>query len=159
MRIHSRITRVGLLASIRFLLGGCVLLSWSGNKVIGVIPREPGSNVVLRTVLPRTANSIWFRATSADLSFRGEDRVAITLTNTSSKRTISQQIPGAFAAVAPHNSAPLYDGRLTALLEGRRLEVSAWGGRASCVISFQFVLPVTFPAPIQVLCHYSSPPL
>jgi hypothetical protein len=159
MHIRSRIAVACLLASVVTMLNGCALLFTSGEKVIGVIPREPGSSVVFRTVLPRTANRIWFHCVSPASSFGGEDRVMITLTNTSGQRAISLQNSGAFATVAPHSSARLYDGSLAALLGGRGFWISTWDGRASCELHIQFSPAPTLTEPIRVLYSYSSPPL
>lgn len=138
---------------------GCgVFLISAGSKEIGVIPREPGSNVVFRTVLPSNANDICFECASPGSSFRAEDRVMIALTNTSGKRTITIE-DGTF--VAPHGGATLYEGSVAALLGegGRSFWTTTWDGRASCELHIQFRPAPTLPSPIRVFCHYSDPPL
>jgi hypothetical protein len=159
MHIRSRDIMACLLASGISMVCGCgVFFLSAGSKEIGVIPREPGSNVVFRTVLPSNANDICFECASPASSFRAEDRVMITLTNTSGKRTIT--IEGR-TFVAPHGSAALYEGGIATLLaEGRRaFRTTTWQGRASCELHIQFTPAPTLPAPIRVFCHYSDPPL
>ena len=141
------------------LFSGCALFFTEGETQIGVIPRDAGSNAVVRTVLRRDARAIRFDCAAPTPGFRTDDKVTVTLRNTSTSRTISLQTPGAFADVPPRTSALLYEGSLSTLLGGRQLSVSSWSGRASCELLIQFSPPPTLPAPIRVLCSYSSPPL
>jgi hypothetical protein len=194
MQIRLRIITACLLAGGMSMLCGCVaLLMWSGDKEIGVIPREPGSNVVFRTVLPATAYDIRFEqdtrfdyALSSPIpsgkhslepiaqgvpsdpalpasSFRAEDKVLITHTNTSGKRTITlHHVPGQEttfeARVAPHSSATLYDGSVADLFGGRGgwFSVSLEDGRASCELHIEFSPAPTLPEPIRVFCWWST---
>src|SRR5438552_1587614 len=49
-----------LLPVVCFVLGGCALLFTEGEAEIGVIPRLPASNVVVRTALRRDTRAIRF---------------------------------------------------------------------------------------------------
>lgn len=141
------------------LFNGCALLFTEGESQIGTVPREPSTRTVVRTVLRRDARSLRFECADPKGTILGQDRVTVMLTNTSTSKTIEVQNPGAFANVPPHTSVLLYDGSLSALLNGKRLSVSSWSGRASCELHIQFASAPTLPAPIRVLCSYSSPPL
>jgi hypothetical protein len=112
-----------ILPIICLLLCGCVAFFSEGETEIGVIPRDSGSNVVVRTVLRRDAHAIRFDCATPTLGIRQEDRVVVTLTNTSTSRTISLQGSGASAEVQPRASAVLYDGSLSTLLSGKRMTV------------------------------------
>ena len=134
------------------MLCGCALLFRDGTKELGVIPREPGTNVVIRTVLRRDTLDIWF---SCATNVQTGNRVTVALTNTSAHRTISV----ARENVAPHTVIRLFDGSLSDLLDGRRFAVTTWSGRAGCELHVYFSSAPWFPAPVRVLSHYSSPPL
>jgi hypothetical protein len=161
MHINSRDMMACLVASGISMVCGCgVFFFREGTKEIGVIPREPGTNVVFRTVLPSDANYVCLECLSPASSFRGEDRVTITLTNTSGKRriTLGQRED---TLVAPHSGATLYEGSVAALLgEGRRsFWTTIWDGRVSCELHIQFTPAPTLPAPIRVFCYYSDAPM
>ena len=141
------------------MLSGCALFFPEGDKLIGVIPSDTGSDVRFRTVLPRRATAIKFHCEAPTSSLRGEDKVIIALTNISTDRTIMVGKVGAWATIAPHNGALLYEGTLTNLLGGEWLRISTWSGRASCELHVRFSPAPTLPKPIRVTCHYSSPPL
>ena len=61
--------------------------------------------------------------------------------------------------VPPHGQAVVYDGDLSGLLAPTVYPVSCWTGRTVCELQFQFDPAPKLPAPIRVLCEYSSPPL
>ena len=143
-----------LLSFICLLFGGCAVFFSEGDRELGVIQPQPTMNVVIRAVLPRDTHSIRFTCTTPLPSVQGEQRVTVTLTNTST-RTIEL----GRSNVAPHGSMQIFDGSLSALVDDRRFAVSTWSGRASCELHIQFAEAPSLPAQIRVLCWRSSPPL
>jgi hypothetical protein len=141
------------------MASGCALFFSEGERLIGAVPREPGSGVVLRTALSRDTHAIRFRSAAPMPNFSGGDIVTVTLTNTSKSSLISIHIPGAFAEVSPRSGALLYNGTLAGLLSRGSFSVSSIGGRASCELHIRFSSPPTLAEPIQVLCWHSSTPL
>jgi hypothetical protein len=139
------------------LFGGCAVLFTEGDRELGVIQPQPATNVVIRAVLPRDARSIRFTSATPIPSGQGEQRVTVTLVNTST-RTIELG-PGAVSTVAPHSSVQFFDGSLSALVGDRGFVVSTLSGRASCELHILFASAPSLPAPIRVLCWRSSPPL
>ncbi len=146
-----------LLPFLCLLFCGCAAIFSEGDRELGVIQSQPTTNAVIRVVLPRNAHAIRFTCAAPITSVQGQNRVKLTLTNTSTK-TIELG-PGPASTVAPHGSVQLFDGSLSALVSDRRFQVSTWSGRASCELHIQFVSPPSLPAPIRVLCWRSSPPL
>jgi hypothetical protein len=146
-----------LLPFLCLLFGGCAVFFSEGDRELGVIKPQPATNVVIRAVLPRDTCSIRFTCAAPIPSVQGEERVTVTLTNTST-RTIELG-PGVVSGVAPHGSVQLFDGSLSALVGDRQFAVSAWSGRASCELHIQFASAPSLAAPIRVLCWRSSPPL
>src|SRR5881394_1066015 len=146
-----------LLPFVCLLFDGCAVFFSESDRELGVIRPQPTTNVVIRAVLPRDAQSIRFTCAAPISRVQGEERVMVTLTNTST-RTIELG-PGAVSTVAPHRSVQLFDGSLSALVGDRRFAVSTWSGRASCELHIQFASAPSLPAPIRVLCWRSSPPL
>jgi hypothetical protein len=144
-----------LLPFVSLLMVGCAAFFRGGATQVGLIPHQPPSSVVFRTVLRRDARAISFVSSASVMS---ENWVTVTLSN-SSGRTISVQRSGAFADVPPHTTVELFTGSLSALLGGQRLPVSSWSGRAACELNIQFDSPPKLAAPIKVLCSYSSSPL
>lgn len=139
------------------LFSGCAVFFTEGDHQLGVIEPQPATNVVIRAVLPRDARSIRFTSAAPIPSGQGDQRVAVTLVNTST-RTIDLG-PGAASSVAPHSSKQLFEGSLSALVSDRGFPVSTWSGRASCELHLQFASAPSLAAPIRVLCWRSSPPL
>lgn len=159
MHIRTSVKGLCWLTSLLVMLNGCVLLFTEGEKTIGVIPSGPENEVRFRSVLPRTSRAIRFRCAVPTSSVPGEVRVMVTLINTSKRRTISVENPGAFAQIGPHSSALIYDGGLADLLGNRGIPISTWSGRASCKLHIYFSRPLTLAEPIRVTCWHSSPPL
>ena len=160
-RWAARIAQFWRSAAMRaLLLLPCLMLAGcEGTKELGVIPAHPGTNTVIRSVLPRTAHCIWF-SSPAPLAGNPElDRVTVTLTNRSGKRTISFQKPGAWVVAPPHTGIQLFEGSLSTLLSEERFHVTTWEGRASCELHIHFWSTPSLSAPIRALCWYSSPPL
>jgi hypothetical protein len=147
-----------LISAICMLLSGCALLPGEGVKELGSMPQGHTTQAVIQTSLPRDARAIKFVCGTAVPTDFGQQRIAVTLANTSD-RSIEVLVPGAFTNVAPHASAQLFDGSLSTLLSGHQFPVSSWEGCASCELHAQFTPPANLPARISVLCSYSSPPL
>lgn len=139
------------------LFGGCAVFFTESDRELGVIQPKPGTNVVIRAVLPRDARSIRFTSAKAVPTGQGEQRVAVTLANTST-RTIELG-PGSASALAPHSSVQLFEGSLSVLLTDRQFSVSTWSGRASIELHVQFASAPSLDVPIRILCWRSSPPL
>lgn len=147
-----------LVSAVCILLSGCALFRREGEKELGSIPQGPATQAVIQTSLPRDPRAIKFVCGPPLPSDFGQQRVAVTLTNTSDK-VIEVRVPRAFINVAPRTSALLFDGSLSTLLGGYQLPVASWEGRSSCDLHFQFTPPASLPARIRVLCSYSTPPL
>ncbi len=139
------------------LLGGCAVFFTEGERELGVIQPQPDTNVIIRAVLPRDARSIRFTSVAPIPSGQGEQRVTVTLANTSTRAI--ELGPGAVSAVAPHSSLQLFEGSLSALVGGRGFVVSTLSRRASCELHILFASAPSLSAPIRVLCWRSSPPL
>ena len=109
-----------LLLPFLFLpLAGCAVFFSEGDREIGVIPVQTTSSVVIRAVLPRDAHDIRFACATPVSSTQAEQRVTVSLTNTST-RTIEL----GRSSVASHGSTQLYDGSLSALISDRRFALS-----------------------------------
>jgi hypothetical protein len=147
------------LSSLALFLSSCAVFFSDGEKMIGVIPRQPGSNVVFTTVLPQRSMAIQFHSAARPSSFREEENVTVTISNKSGRRTILLQDPRISSLVPPHASATLYNGSLAGLLEKSSFHVTTWEGRAPCELHIEFSTVSTLPEPIQVMYWYSSPPL
>ncbi len=139
------------------MFGGCAVFFTEGDRELGVIQPKPATNVVIRAVLPRNAQTIRFTSAAPIPSGQGEQRVTVTLANTST-RTIGLG-PGPGSPVLPHSSEQLFEGTLSVLVSDRQFPVSTWSGRASCELHVQFASAPSLAAPIRVLCWRSSPPL
>lgn len=121
-----------------------------------MIPCQPGTNVVLRSVLPRRATSIRF---DCGEPIAAKARIVVTLVNSSSKHSMETLLAVGFLTnLPPRGAVVLYDGDLSALL-ARHHPVSSWAGRTACELHFRFEPAPNLPAPIRVLCEYSSPPM
>jgi hypothetical protein len=148
-----------LIPMICLMLCGCALFVREGEMGLGIIPRQPATNIVIRTAIPKNTRAIRFSSDASGTRIRDQDKVTVTLTNTSATRTISFQNPGAFADIPPHGSLQLFDGSVAALIDGRYFRVSSGSGRTACELHIRFVSTPTLPAPIRISCSYSSPPL
>jgi len=128
-----------------------------GETQLGVIPRQPGTNFVLRTTLPRGAKGIRLLFASEASASVGRDRMVIMLTNRSTsgeKNIILYGNPGAETNVVGRASAELYHGSLKELLGGRYLTLETHH-RTSCELHFQFSSAPKFAGPVRVTCHYA----
>src|SRR5688572_22639490 len=86
-----------LLPFVCLLFGGCAVFFSESDQELGVIKPQPTTNVVIRAVLPRDARYIRFTCAAPIPRVQGEERVTVTLTNTS---TISIELgPGAVSNV------------------------------------------------------------
>ena len=168
MRVTTHLRLAGILAGFVFILAGCAVFFTDGARYIGVIPREPGGNVVFRTTLRGDTMGINFRCPANALINPSQDRVRVTLVNLSksTKIDVTAKRPGPRSMVEPGASVYLYEGSLAELMSGQvrdvrlgSLYVRPEKGRVRCQLEILFLSLPKLREPIEVLSAYSSAPL
>ena len=168
MRVLTSLRSIGIMAATVFVLSGCAFFFTDGQRSIGVIPRESGSNVVFRTTLRGDTMGISFRCPASAMIGSDSSRVRVILTNSSQgkKINVTAKVPGRRIVVEPGARVCVYEGSLAGLMSEQIKEdreggfgVRTESGRVPCQLEVRFLSGTAPSAPIEVLSYYSSTPL